>query len=133
MQERGHGLVQCLQQTLLGCAFVGVRIETAQLHRVSLGDFRNLAYSMLADAAMLRWLDGQTNTAKACPGMTSLCLNILAICLRPCVYGESWPSTARLERAGGPHRVGQVHKRVAVTLGGRNPGQGAQRRFNTQP
>ena len=31
----------------------------------ALGDFRSLAYTMLTDAAMLRWLDGQSNTAKA--------------------------------------------------------------------
>jgi uncharacterized protein (DUF1800 family) len=39
--------------------------QNQKLRTLSLGDFRNLAYSMLADAAMLRWLDGQTNTAKA--------------------------------------------------------------------
>ena len=39
--------------------------QNQQLRTLSLGDFRTLAYSMLTDAAMLRWLDGQTNTAKA--------------------------------------------------------------------
>ncbi len=39
--------------------------QNQKLRTLSLGDFRTLAYSMLADAAMLRWLDGQTNTAKA--------------------------------------------------------------------
>ncbi|MBV8787236.1 MAG: DUF1800 family protein, partial [Mycobacterium sp.] len=32
---------------------------------LSLGDFRTLAYAMLTDAAMLRWLDGQASTAKS--------------------------------------------------------------------
>jgi uncharacterized protein (DUF1800 family) len=39
--------------------------QNQKLRTLSLGDFRTLAYSMLADAAMLRWLDGQTNIAKA--------------------------------------------------------------------
>ncbi len=39
--------------------------QNQKLRTGSLGDFRSLAYSMLTDAAMLRWLDGQTNTAKA--------------------------------------------------------------------
>ena len=39
--------------------------QNQKLRTLSLGDFRTLAYSMLTDAAMLRWLDGQTNTAKA--------------------------------------------------------------------
>ena len=39
--------------------------QNQKLRSLSLGDFRTLAYSMLTDAAMLRWLDGQTNTAKA--------------------------------------------------------------------
>jgi uncharacterized protein (DUF1800 family) len=41
---------------------------TAQNHKLrtlKLGDFRALGYAMLTDAAMLRWLDGQSNTAKA--------------------------------------------------------------------
>jgi uncharacterized protein (DUF1800 family) len=40
----------------------------AQNHKLrtqSLGDFRTLAYSMLTDAAMMHWLDAQTNTAKS--------------------------------------------------------------------
>jgi uncharacterized protein (DUF1800 family) len=39
--------------------------QNQKLRTGSLGDFRDLAYSMLTDAAMLRWLDGQSNTAKA--------------------------------------------------------------------
>jgi uncharacterized protein (DUF1800 family) len=39
--------------------------QNQKLRTMALGDFRALAYSMLTDAAMLRWLDGQTNTAKA--------------------------------------------------------------------
>jgi uncharacterized protein (DUF1800 family) len=39
--------------------------QNQKLRTLSLGDFRALAYTMLTDAAMLRWLDGQTNTAKA--------------------------------------------------------------------
>jgi uncharacterized protein (DUF1800 family) len=39
--------------------------QNQKLRSLSLGDFRALAYAMLTDAAMLRWLDGQTNTAKA--------------------------------------------------------------------
>jgi uncharacterized protein (DUF1800 family) len=44
------------------------RYMAAQNHKLrslSLGDFRTLAYTMLTDAAMMRWLDAQTNTAKA--------------------------------------------------------------------
>ncbi|MEE3751371.1 DUF1800 domain-containing protein [Mycobacterium intracellulare] len=40
----------------------------AQNHKLrtgSLGDFRTLAYGMLTDAAMLRWLDAQSSTAGA--------------------------------------------------------------------
>jgi uncharacterized protein (DUF1800 family) len=39
--------------------------QNQKLRTLSLGDFRTLAYAMLTDAAMLRWLDGQQNTAKA--------------------------------------------------------------------
>jgi uncharacterized protein (DUF1800 family) len=39
--------------------------QNQKLRSLSLGDFRTLAYAMLTDAAMLRWLDGQSNTAKA--------------------------------------------------------------------
>ena len=39
--------------------------QNQKLRTLKLGDFRTLAYAMLTDAAMLRWLDGQTNTAKA--------------------------------------------------------------------
>jgi len=39
--------------------------KNQKLRTLSLGDFRTMAYSMLTDAAMLRWLDGQSNTAKA--------------------------------------------------------------------
>ena len=39
--------------------------QNQKLRTLSLGDFRTLAFRMLTDAAMLRWLDGQTSTAKA--------------------------------------------------------------------
>lgn len=39
--------------------------QNQKLRTLSLGDFRTLAYAMLTDAAMLRWLDGQASTAKA--------------------------------------------------------------------
>jgi uncharacterized protein (DUF1800 family) len=39
--------------------------QNQKLRTLSLGDFRILAYAMLTDAAMLHWLDGQSNTAKA--------------------------------------------------------------------
>lgn len=39
--------------------------QNQQLRTLALGDFRTLAYAMLTDAATLRWLDGQLNTAKA--------------------------------------------------------------------
>ncbi len=39
--------------------------QNQKLRTLSLGDFRSLAYAMLTDAAMLRWLDGQSSTAKA--------------------------------------------------------------------
>ncbi|WP_406817301.1 DUF1800 domain-containing protein [Mycobacterium sp. M23085] len=39
--------------------------QNQKLRAGSLGDFRALAYAMLTDAAMLRWLDAQSNTAKA--------------------------------------------------------------------
>ncbi|BBZ10873.1 DUF1800 domain-containing protein [Mycobacterium branderi] len=39
--------------------------QNQKLRTLKLGDFRTLAYAMLTDAAMLRWLDGQSNTAKA--------------------------------------------------------------------
>jgi uncharacterized protein (DUF1800 family) len=39
--------------------------QNQKLRTQSLGDFRTLAYSMLTDAAMLRWLDGQASTVKA--------------------------------------------------------------------
>jgi uncharacterized protein (DUF1800 family) len=39
--------------------------QNQKLRTGALGDFRSLTYAMLTDAAMLRWLDGQTNTAKA--------------------------------------------------------------------
>jgi uncharacterized protein (DUF1800 family) len=39
--------------------------QNQKLRSGSLGDFRALAYAMLTDAATLRWLDGQSNTAKA--------------------------------------------------------------------
>ncbi|MGB8208699.1 MAG: DUF1800 domain-containing protein [Mycobacterium sp.] len=39
--------------------------QNQKLRSLSLGDFRTLAYAMLTDAAMLRWLDGDKNTADA--------------------------------------------------------------------
>ncbi|TSD94439.1 DUF1800 domain-containing protein [Skermania sp. ID1734] len=39
--------------------------QNAKLRAGARGDFRSLAYAMLTDAAMLRWLDGNQNTAKA--------------------------------------------------------------------
>ena len=39
--------------------------QNQKLRTLALGDFRALAFAMLTDAAMLPWLDGQTNTAKA--------------------------------------------------------------------
>src|SRR5262249_7912260 len=39
--------------------------QNQKLRTLSLSDFRTLAYTMLTDAATLRWLDGQSNTAKA--------------------------------------------------------------------
>ncbi|MEB4208479.1 DUF1800 domain-containing protein [Mycobacterium sp. 94-17] len=39
--------------------------QNQKLRTMSLGDFRTLAYAMLTDAAMLRWLDGQASTAKS--------------------------------------------------------------------
>src|ERR1700736_3170090 len=39
--------------------------QNQKLRTLALSDFRTLAYTMLTDAAMLRWLDGQLNTAKA--------------------------------------------------------------------
>ncbi|BBX47800.1 DUF1800 domain-containing protein [Mycobacterium cookii] len=39
--------------------------QNQKLRSLSLGDFRGLAYAMLTDAAMLRWLDGHKNTADA--------------------------------------------------------------------
>ncbi|GAC1640726.1 MAG: DUF1800 domain-containing protein [Mycobacterium sp.] len=39
--------------------------QNQKLRTLKLGAFQTLAYSMLTDAAMLRWLDGQSNTAKA--------------------------------------------------------------------
>src|ERR1700758_2791027 len=39
--------------------------QNQKLRSLSLGDFRGLAYAMLTDAAMLHWLDGDKNTAKA--------------------------------------------------------------------
>ncbi len=39
--------------------------QNETLRRLGRGDFRSLALAMLTDAAMLRWLDGERNTAKA--------------------------------------------------------------------
>jgi uncharacterized protein (DUF1800 family) len=39
--------------------------QNQKLRTLKLGDFGSLAYAMLTDAAMLRWLDGQRNTARA--------------------------------------------------------------------
>jgi uncharacterized protein (DUF1800 family) len=50
-------------QKVRSAALMGA--QNQKLRSLKLGDFRTLAYAMLTDAAMLRWLDGQTNTAKA--------------------------------------------------------------------
>ena len=39
--------------------------QNRTLRSLGTGDFSALAYAMLTDPAMLRWLDGQNNTAKA--------------------------------------------------------------------
>ncbi len=39
--------------------------QNTKLRTLGRGDFHTLAYGMLTDAAMLRWLDGQQNTSKA--------------------------------------------------------------------
>jgi len=39
--------------------------QNEKLRTLGKSDFHNLAYAMLTDAAMLRWLDGEQNTAKA--------------------------------------------------------------------
>lgn len=39
--------------------------QNEKLRAMGLGEFRPLAYAMLTDPAMLRWLDGVKNTAKA--------------------------------------------------------------------
>ena len=39
--------------------------QNQKLRTLKLGDFRTLAYAMLTDAAMMQWLDAQTNTAKS--------------------------------------------------------------------
>jgi uncharacterized protein (DUF1800 family) len=39
--------------------------QNQKLRTLSQGDFRTLAYAMLTDAATLRWLDGQSSTAKS--------------------------------------------------------------------
>ncbi|MGH3957696.1 DUF1800 domain-containing protein [Mycobacterium sp.] len=44
-------------------AYMGA--QNQKLRTLNRGDFRTLAFMMLTDAAMLRWLDGQSNTAKA--------------------------------------------------------------------
>jgi uncharacterized protein (DUF1800 family) len=44
---------------------VQMAAQNRTLRTLGAGDFSALAYAMLTDPAMLRWLDGQTNTAKA--------------------------------------------------------------------
>ncbi|MCV6972510.1 DUF1800 domain-containing protein [Mycobacterium bohemicum] len=44
-------------------AYMAAQNRTLRAH--ALGDFRTLAYAMLTDAAMLRWLDGPSNHAGA--------------------------------------------------------------------
>jgi uncharacterized protein (DUF1800 family) len=51
--------------TSAGKVRVAAHMAAQKLRTLSLGDFRTLAYGMLTDAAMLRWLDGQQNTARA--------------------------------------------------------------------
>lgn len=40
-------------------------IQNERIRERCLGDFKSLAYSMLTDGAMLRWLNGNSNTAEA--------------------------------------------------------------------
>ena len=71
VQQRIHEKLTLLWHNHFATSAQKVRVAaqmTAQnqkLRSLSLGDFRSLAYAMLTDAAMLRWLDGQSNTAKA--------------------------------------------------------------------
>ncbi|MCF6386875.1 DUF1800 domain-containing protein [Mycobacterium sp. MBM] len=51
-------------EKVVAAEFMAAQNQTLRTH--ALGDFRDLAYAMLTDSAMLRWLDGLGNT-KAAP------------------------------------------------------------------
>ncbi len=50
-------------EKVVAAEFMAAQNQTLRTH--SLGDFRDLAYAMLTDSAMLRWLDGLGNTKEA--------------------------------------------------------------------
>jgi len=61
--------------------------QNEKLRTLGRGDFHALAYGMLTDAAMLRWLDGEKNTAKP---PTRTC------------RGSSWSCSPSVMAAGTP-------------------------------
>ncbi|MGU3498866.1 DUF1800 domain-containing protein [Mycobacterium sp. C31M] len=50
-------------EKVVAAEFMAAQNQTLRRH--ALGDFRDLAYAMLTDSAMLRWLDGLGNTKEA--------------------------------------------------------------------
>lgn len=50
-------------EKVVAAEFMAAQNQTLRTH--ALGDFRDLAYAMLTDSAMLRWLDGLGNTKEA--------------------------------------------------------------------
>ncbi|WNG84857.1 DUF1800 domain-containing protein [Mycobacterium sp. ITM-2016-00316] len=50
-------------EKVVAAEFMAAQNQTLRAH--TLGDFRDLAYAMLTDSAMLRWLDGLGNTKEA--------------------------------------------------------------------
>ncbi|MCV7434593.1 DUF1800 domain-containing protein [Mycolicibacterium bacteremicum] len=50
-------------EKVVAAEFMAAQNQTLRTH--ALGDFRDLAYAMLTDSAMLRWLDGLGNTKDA--------------------------------------------------------------------
>lgn len=50
-------------EKVVAAEFMAAQNQTLRTH--TLGDFRDLAYAMLTDSAMLRWLDGLGNTKEA--------------------------------------------------------------------
>ncbi|MEV4314131.1 DUF1800 domain-containing protein [Actinocrispum sp. NPDC049592] len=58
-----HGHFATSAQKVRGAGLMLAQNET--LRRLGLGDFTSLAQAMIVDPAMLIWLDGQKNTAKA--------------------------------------------------------------------